>query len=75
MIKEDLLEILDLSRREIIILFPLAFLTIFFGFYPQPLIDIIEPATLHLISNISDDLIVIEQINQVEPIIEMESDY
>ena len=75
LIKEDLLEILDLSRREIIILFPLAFLTIFFGFYPQPLIDIIEPATLHLISNISDDLIVIEQINQVEPIIEMESDY
>ena len=75
LIKEDLLEILDLSRREIIILFPLAFLTIFFGFYPQPLIDIIEPATLHLISNISDDLIVIEQINQVEPIIEMESNY
>ena len=75
LIKKDLLEILDLSRREIIILFPLAFLTIFFGFYPQPLIDIIEPATLHLISNISDDLIVIEQINQVEPIIEMESDY
>ena len=75
LIKEDLLEILDLSRREIIILFPLAFLTIFFGFYPQPLIDIIEPATLQLISNISDDLIVIEQINQVEPIIEMESDY
>ena len=75
LIKEDLLEILDLSRREIIILFPLAFLTIFFGFYPQPLIDIIEPATLHLISNISDDLIVIEQLNQVEPIIEMESDY
>ena len=35
LIKEDLLEILDLSRREIIILFPLAFLTIFFGFYPQ----------------------------------------
>ena len=75
LIKEDLLEILDLSRREIIILFPLAFLTIFFGFYPQPLIDIIEPATLHLFSNISDDLIVIEQINQVEQIIEMESDY
>ena len=75
LIKEDLLEILDLSRREIIILFPLAFLTIFFGFYPQPLINIIEPATLHLISNISDDLIVIEQLNQVEPIIEMESDY
>ena len=75
LIKEDLLEILDLSRREIIILFPLAFLTIFFGFYPQPLINIIEPATLHLISNISDDLIVIEKLNQVEPIIEMESNY
>ena len=41
LIKDDLQDILDLSYREIIILFPLAFLTIFFGFYPQPLIDII----------------------------------
>jgi NADH:ubiquinone oxidoreductase subunit 4 (subunit M) len=28
----------------------------FFGFYPQPLIDIMEPSTTQLISNIADDL-------------------
>ena len=75
LIKEDLLEILDLSYREIIILFPLAFLTIFFGFYPQPLIDIIEPSAAYLISNIANDLPLIEPTNQIESIIQMESNY
>ena len=75
LIKEDLLEILDLSYREIIILFPLAFLTIFFGFYPQPLIDIIEPSAAYLISNIANDLSLIEPTNQIESIIQMENNY
>jgi len=66
LVKEDLQDILDLSKREIIILFPLAFLTIFFGFYPQPLIDIIEPATINLISNISNDINLTESITQIE---------
>ena len=56
LIKDDLQDIMDLTYREMIILFPLAFLTIFFGFYPQPLIDIMEPSTTQLISNIADDL-------------------
>ena len=56
LIKDDLQDIMDLTYREMIILFPLVFLTIFFGFYPQPLIDIMEPSTTHLISNIADDL-------------------
>ena len=37
--KANLKDILDLSPREIAILTPLVLLTIFFGFYPSPLID------------------------------------
>ena len=37
--KANLKDILDLSPREIVILAPLVILTIFFGFYPSPLID------------------------------------
>ena len=37
--KASLKDILDLSPREIAILAPLVILTIFFGFYPSPLID------------------------------------
>jgi NADH-quinone oxidoreductase subunit M len=71
LIKDDLQDILDLSYREIIILFPLAFLTIFFGFYPQPLIDIIEPSTIQLITNIASDVAIAEPASY-EPVIKME---
>ena len=71
LIKDDLQDILDLSYREIIILFPLAFLTIFFGFYPQPLIDIIEPSTIQLITNIANDVAIAEPASY-EPVIKME---
>ena len=74
LIKDDLQDILDLSYREIIILFPLAFLTIFFGFYPQPLIDIIEPSTIQLITNIANDVTIAEPASY-EPVIKMESEY
>ena len=74
LIKDDLQDILDLSYREIIILFPLAFLTIFFGFYPQPLIDIIEPSTIQLITNIANDVAIAEPASY-EPVIKMESEY
>ena len=74
LIKDDLQDILDLSYREIIILFPLAFLTIFFGFYPQPLIDIIEPSTIQLITNIAND-VAIDEPASYEPVIKMESEY
>ena len=74
LIKDDLQDILVLSYREIIILFPLAFLTIFFGFYPQPLIDIIEPSTIQLITNIANDVAIAEPASY-EPVIKMESEY
>lgn len=37
--KENLKNILDLNPREIMVLVPLIALTIFFGFYPAPLLD------------------------------------
>jgi len=36
LVKENLMDILDLSRREKILLYPLVALTIFFGVYPMP---------------------------------------
>jgi NADH-quinone oxidoreductase subunit M len=38
--KESLMGILDLDRREKILLYPLAVLTIFFGVYPMPVFDV-----------------------------------
>ncbi len=52
LIKDDLKDIADLSKREIIIFIPLIILTIFIGVYPIPILEIIEPssqATLDLI--------------------------
>ena len=37
--KEALKAILDLDKREVVIMAPLIFLTIFFGFYPAPILD------------------------------------
>jgi NADH-quinone oxidoreductase subunit M len=37
--KDSLKAILDLNWREALILGPLAFLTILFGFYPAPILD------------------------------------
>ena len=48
LIKDDLSEMLDLTRREIIIFVPLITLTIFIGIYPKPVIDIIEPSAKKL---------------------------
>ena len=37
--KESLMGILDLDRREVVVLVPLVVLTILFGFYPAPILD------------------------------------
>ena len=42
LINEKLLKILDLKKHEIIILWLLAIPSLFFGFYPMPLIETIE---------------------------------
>jgi NADH-quinone oxidoreductase subunit M len=49
--KESLKGILDLSGREIAILAPLVLLTIFFGFYPAPVMHVTAAAVDQLVSN------------------------
>jgi NADH-quinone oxidoreductase subunit M len=50
--KESLKGILDLDRRELIVLVPLVVLTILFGFYPAPLLDTSAAAVSALIDNL-----------------------
>ena len=40
-------QVYDLTRREYIMLLPLAVATLFFGVYPQPVIGIIDPFAKH----------------------------
>ncbi|MBL4785291.1 MAG: NADH-quinone oxidoreductase subunit M, partial [Cohaesibacteraceae bacterium] len=49
--KENLKSILDLDSREKVILVPLLILTIFFGLYPAPVLDVTAEAVNHLIYN------------------------
>ncbi len=52
LIKDDLSEMFDLTRREIIIFLPLIILTISIGLYPKPIINIIEPSTEKIVNQI-----------------------
>ena len=56
LIKDDSSEMLDLTRREIIIFVPLITLTIFIGIYPKPVIDIIEPSAKKIVSQVNGKL-------------------
>ena len=47
--KESLRNILDLKRREVLILAPLIAAVIFFGIYPAPLLDVMEMSVENLI--------------------------
>jgi NADH-quinone oxidoreductase subunit M len=50
--KPGLKDMLDLSPREILVLAPLVILTIFFGFYPSPLIDPTAASVQKLIADV-----------------------
>ena len=56
LIKDDLMDIVDLTRKEIIIFVPLVLLTLFIGIYPKPVIDIIEPSASQVVNNIQEKL-------------------
>ncbi|WP_051684319.1 NADH-quinone oxidoreductase subunit M [Blastococcus sp. URHD0036] len=45
----------DLSRREIAVVAPLVALIIVLGVYPQPLIDLVEPAVADTVSDVGGD--------------------
>jgi NADH-quinone oxidoreductase subunit M len=49
--KDSLKSILDLSRRELALLVPLAVLAIFFGVYPKPIMDVTAASVDQLIGN------------------------
>ena len=55
-IKDELSEMVDLTRREILIFAPLLVLTILIGIFPKPVIDIIEPSTKKIVSQIENKL-------------------
>ena len=49
LINKDLLKMLDLNKSEIFILSSLAIPTLFFGFYPEPLLNTIDVSVSNLI--------------------------
>ena len=57
--------IMDLNKTEILIFTTLAFLTIFFGFYPDPLLNTIKVSVANLIENYNNNLtIYLSNLNQ-----------
>jgi len=56
LINKDLLKILDLNKSEIFILISLAIPVLFFGFYPEPLLNTIELSISNLIDTYNYNL-------------------
>ncbi|MBL1420276.1 MAG: NADH-quinone oxidoreductase subunit M [Alphaproteobacteria bacterium] len=54
--KESLRDILDMDKREKYILVPMICITIFFGFYPQPIFNVTSVSIDHLIENNRQDM-------------------
>ena len=56
LINKDLLKILDLNKSEVFILTCLALPTLFFGFYPEPLLNTIDTSISNLIDTYNNKL-------------------
>ena len=56
LINKDLLKMLDLNKSEIFILISLAIPVLFFGFYPEPLLNTIELSISNLIDSYNYNL-------------------
>jgi len=54
--KPSLAGIMDIDRREILVLAPLVFLTIFFGVYPKPILDMSAASVAQLLENYNQAL-------------------
>jgi NADH-quinone oxidoreductase subunit M len=65
--KESLRGILDMSAREKVILVPLVLITIFFGVFPQPILDVTAASTDHLIAQYEAALAAVRDPMPVEP--------
>ncbi|MAR78873.1 MAG: NADH-quinone oxidoreductase subunit M [Rhodospirillaceae bacterium] len=62
LVKIELKEILDLNKRELIILLPLALSILFFGVYPEPLLSVMHSSVENLI--LQNSLALENTINQ-----------
>ncbi|TIT87723.1 MAG: NADH-quinone oxidoreductase subunit M, partial [Mesorhizobium sp.] len=51
--KESLKNLLDLSTREKVIIYPLVALVIFFGVYPAPVFDVTTQSVKALVTNVT----------------------
>ena len=49
--KDDLRDIFDMNRREMVVFAPLIATVIFFGVYPSPLLDVMHASVANLIAN------------------------
>ena len=49
--KENLSEIMDLNRREVLVFAPLVFLVFWMGIYPMPVLDVMSASVSNLIEN------------------------
>ena len=56
LINKDLKNLVDLNKSEIIILTALAMPSLYFGFYPEPLINTVEVSVSNLIDNYNANL-------------------
>ena len=65
--KGSLKDILDLSRREQLILAPLVILTLLFGFYPGPIMDVTAASVDQLIANYNAALSAAGQLAAASP--------
>ena len=56
LINKDLKNLIDLNKSELIILTALAIPSLYFGFYPEPLINTVEISVSNLINNYNSNL-------------------
>lgn len=60
--KPNLKSILDTNRRELSYLVPLVLLTILFGVYPKPILDVMHVSVDKLISDYNQALLMVDQV-------------
>ena len=56
LINKDLKNLIDLNKTELVILLILVFPSLFFGFYPEPLLNTVEASVSNLITNYNASL-------------------
>jgi NADH-quinone oxidoreductase subunit M len=65
--KSTLMGMFDLSRRELVLLVPLAVLAIYFGFHPGPIMDVTAASVDQLVANYNAALSAAGKLAAVAP--------